>query len=173
MTAETTGLIDPVIEDERWTATGLRDTAEQAARAALRCAGLDPERHEISLLACSDARIVELNAQFRDRTVATNVLSWPAFPQGIPQPQGREPLFLGDLAMAYETCCREAEDLAIPLAHHLSHLVVHGTLHLLGFDHIRDDEAEEMEQFEAKILATLHISDPYSQQVRQTGADAG
>jgi probable rRNA maturation factor len=159
-------LVEVVIEDPRWAAAGIEAVAERAAGAALVAAGRDPELHEIGLLACDDARIAALNAEFRGKPAPTNVLSWPAFagqapeePPGLP---GEGPLFVGDLALAYETCLREAEAAGIPLADHVAHLVVHGVLHLLGHDHADDAEAEAMEDLETKALATLGVADPYS-----------
>lgn len=157
-------LVDLVIEELRWEAAGIASIAEAAARRTLEAAGRDPARHELSLLACDDARIAALNADFRGKAKPTNVLSWPAFEGEVPAPAADdpEPLFLGDLAMAYETCAREAEEAGIGLADHASHLVVHGLLHLLGYDHEMEDEADEMEMFETKILASLGVADPYS-----------
>jgi probable rRNA maturation factor len=158
-------LVDLLIEEPRWDEAGLGPMAETAARAALAVSGLDPARHEVSLLACDDARIAALNADFRGKPKPTNVLSWPAFETGeipAPVPGDPEPVFLGDLAMAYETCAREAAEANIPLADHATHLVVHGVLHLLGYDHEMEDEADAMEAFESKILASLGVPDPYS-----------
>ena len=159
-------LVDIVIEDPRWSEAEIGAVAERAAAAALTASGRDPELHEIGLLACDDARIATLNAEFRGTPAATNVLSWPAFagqapeePPGLP---GEGPLFLGDLALAYDTCLREAEAAGVPLADHVAHLVVHGVLHLLGHDHGDDAEAEAMEDLETKALATLGVANPYS-----------
>lgn len=154
-------LVGAVIEDPRWTEAGLEAIAERAARAALAAVGRDPDRHEISLLGCGDARIAELNASFLDKATPTNVLSWPAFDAEIPPPDD-EPLFLGDIALAYETCRAEAEAAGIGLADHAAHLVVHGVLHLLGHDHVADAEAEAMEALETNILASMGIPNPYS-----------
>jgi probable rRNA maturation factor len=155
-------LVGVVIEDPRWADAGLEAIAERAGRAALAAAGRDPDRHEISLLGCGDARIAELNASFRDRAAPTNVLSWPAFEADIPEPDGEEPLFLGDIALAYDTCRAEAEAAGIGLGDHTAHLVVHGVLHLLGLDHVAEDEAEAMEALETNILASMGIANPYS-----------
>lgn len=164
MTEEETRLVDLVIEEPRWEAAGLGPLAESAARAALSAAGRDPARHEVSLLGCDDARIAVLNADFRGKPKPTNILSWPAFEDEIPDPDpgDPEPVFLGDLAIAFETCAREAEEAGVPLADHARHLVVHGILHLLGYDHEMEDEADAMESFETKILASLGVPDPYS-----------
>lgn len=155
-------LVEAVVEDDRWSAAGIEVLAERAGRAALRAVGRDADRHEIGLLACDDARIAALNGEFRDRPAPTNVLSWPAFDGGVPEPGAGEPLFLGDLALAYETCAREAEAAGIPLVDHAAHLVVHGVLHLLGHDHAADDEAEAMEALEIKALAWMGLANPYS-----------
>jgi probable rRNA maturation factor len=170
-------LVEAVIEDRRWEVAGIESIAERAARAALVAVGRDPELHEIGLLACDDAKMAELNGMFRGSGVATNVLSWPAFsgpvpeePPGLP---GEGPLFIGDLALGYESCAREAEAAGIALADHAAHLVVHGVLHLLGHDHAEDDQAEAMEALETKVLASMGVANPYSVQERPSGADSG
>jgi probable rRNA maturation factor len=170
-------VVETVVADPRWEAAGIAAIAERAARAALVAVGRDPELHEIGLLACDDARIAALNADFRGKPAPTNVLSWPAFaapapeePPGLP---GEGPLFLGDIALAYETCAREAGEAGIALAEHAAHLVVHGTLHLLGHDHADDPEAEAMEAIETKALASMGIADPYSREERPSGAASG
>jgi probable rRNA maturation factor len=104
-----------------------------------------------------DAAIRALNNRWRGLDKPTNVLSFPA-PAAL---QGDSPVHLGDIAIAYETVAREAESEGKPLAHHLSHLAVHGFLHLLGYDHESEPEAEAMEQQERAILARLRIPDPY------------
>jgi probable rRNA maturation factor len=164
-------LVETVIEDPRWEAAGLPGLAERAARAALAAAGLDPDRFEIALLGAGDARIAELNAEFRGRAQPTNVLSWPAADltpaaEGaappLPVPAGEGPESLGDIALAFETCAAEAAAAGLTLADHVTHLVVHGTLHLLGYDHRREGDARRMERLEAEILASLGVADPYS-----------
>ncbi len=165
------GLVDALAEDPRWEALGLADLAERAAGATLRRLGLDPGRYEISLLGCSDARIAELNADFRGKPQPTNVLSWPSAERGpvrpgtrprLPAPDPGGVLELGDVAIAWETCSREAEAAGIDPAHHATHLVVHATLHLLGFDHETDADAELMEGIEREALAALGVADPYA-----------
>ena len=108
----------------------------------------------ISLLLTDDASVRELNQRFRGQDTATNVLSFPA-------PANPED-HLGDVALAFGVCAREAAGQGKSLAHHLQHLTVHGVLHLLGYDHIGDDEAEAMEGLERAVLADLGISDPYA-----------
>jgi probable rRNA maturation factor len=165
-------LVEVILEDHRWEAAGLEELAERSARAALLTLGLDPAGFEIALLAGSDARIAELNADFRGKPQPTNVLSWPAAELGAagdggtpepPEPGSGLPESLGDIALAWETCRREAEEAGKPLADHLIHLVVHGTLHLLGYDHQRDGDATLMEDLERKILARLGVADPYEE----------
>ena len=166
-------LVKAVVEDDRWQAAGVVPVAEAAGRATLRALGRDPELHEAALLLCGDARMAELNAEFRGRETPTNVLSWPASDGPVPDPEQDEPLFLGDLALGYETCAREAAEAGIGLADHAAHLVVHGLLHLLGHDHEADAEAEAMEAIETKVLASMGIANPYSRQERPSGAAPG
>ncbi|MGO4706529.1 rRNA maturation RNase YbeY [Microvirga sp. 2MCAF38] len=131
--------------------------AARAGEAAAAVADEEAEDFEISLLLTDDARIQELNRDFRGKDKPTNVLSFPA-PE---PPQHFGPRHLGDIALAYETLVREAEAEAKPLAHHYAHLIVHGVLHLLGYDHEVEEDAEIMEALEVKALATLGIDDPY------------
>jgi probable rRNA maturation factor len=167
-------VVDLVPEEARWEAAGLAVVAERAARAALVTAGVNPRRCEVSLLAADDARLAALNARFRGREGATNVLSWPVFtgegPAAVIEAVKEalaeaavagEPVLLGDVALAYETCAREAAAEGRALADHAAHLVVHGVLHLLGHDHEDAAEAERMEAFERKILASVGVADPY------------
>jgi len=151
-------LVDVVVEDPRWEALGLEALAERAARAAAAACGLDPAGCEIALLAADDARVAALNAAFRGRAQPTNVLSWPSG-EG-PAPPG-ERRFLGDLALAFETCMAEAEAGGLAAADHVTHLVAHGVLHLLGHDHVEEAEGDAMEALEAKILAGLGVANPY------------
>ncbi|KUF11165.1 rRNA maturation RNase YbeY [Pseudoponticoccus marisrubri] len=163
-------LTETLCEDDRWQAADLPRLAETGAQAALRHLGLDPAEFEIAVLGCDDARIAELNGDFRDKPRATNVLSWPsedlapdtpgAAPHP-PEPDGFGSHHLGDLALAFDTCAREAADLGLPLGDHVTHLTVHGVLHLLGYDHMRDAEATLMERLEGEILGKLGLSDPY------------
>jgi len=162
--------VEVIVEDARWFEAGLEALAERAAAAALTHLGLDPEMWEISLLACDDSRITALNSDFRDKPAATNVLSWPAEDlapdkAGVcplpPLPDGDEAC-LGDIAIAWETCAREAAQAGRPLADHITHLIVHAVLHLLGYDHIRDLDATLMETTEIEILGKLGVPDPYT-----------
>jgi probable rRNA maturation factor len=118
-----------------------------------------PEGCELSLLFVEDERIRALNRDWRGKDKPTNVLSFPAFPTTPGKPL---PPMLGDIVLARETVEREAEEEGKPLENHLTHLVVHGLLHLLGHDHETDEEAEIMEAAERRILAGLAIPDPYA-----------
>ncbi|MBC7132240.1 MAG: rRNA maturation RNase YbeY [Roseovarius sp.] len=160
--------VEVVIEDDRWQAAGLEALAGRAAAATLSHLGLDPGVWDISVLGCDDARIAVLNGEFRAKPAPTNVLSWPSEERGaavagaapaLPLP-GPDPE-LGDIAIAYDTCAREAAGAGRPLADHVSHLVVHAVLHLLGYDHIRDPDATLMEAIEVAILGKLGVADPY------------
>lgn len=162
-------LIDVIVEDFRWETFGLEPLAEAAARAALIALDRNPDHFAIALMACDDARMAGLNADFRGKPVPTNVLSWPSEERGpgggmvpdLPVGNAEDPEELGDVAIAWETCAREAADQGKAMADHVSHLVVHATLHLLGYDHSDDADAALMEQTEVRILATLGVADPY------------
>lgn len=158
------GEIEIVQEDPRWAALDLPPLAGRAVAAVLADVGLRAETVEISLLACDDARIAVLNADFRGKGQPTNVLSWPArdlCPPDLPVPGPDGAVELGDIALAYDTCAREAEAAQKPLTDHVTHLIVHAVLHLLGYDHENDADATLMEAREVAILATLGCPDPY------------
>lgn len=160
--------IDILYEDDRWEAADFAALADRAAEAALRHVGLDPDAWEISILACDDARIATLNEDFRAKPTPTNVLSWPSEERAAEEPgavpdlpeAGLDPE-LGDIAIAYDTCAREADAAGKPMADHVTHLVVHALLHLLGYDHVRDQDATLMETTEVAILGKLGLPDPY------------
>lgn len=114
---------------------------------------------EVSLLFTDDATIQGINAEWRAKDKPTNVLSFPAFP--LKPGMAPKPL-LGDIVFAFETVAREASEEQKPFEKHLSHLVAHGLLHLFGYDHESDEDAEVMEALERKILARLAIPDPYA-----------
>jgi probable rRNA maturation factor len=118
----------------------------------------------VSLLFTSDPEVHTLNREWRDRDKPTNVLSFPMLEHGelvVLDPHG-PPVMLGDIALAYDTCAREAGDKGVPLEHHAAHLIIHGLLHLAGYDHVDSDaQAEQMEALETAILAKLGIPDPY------------
>lgn len=164
--------IDFNIEDARWEALGLEALAETAGEAVLARLVIDQNIVELSLLGCNDSRIAELNAEFRGKPVPTNVLSWPAEERAaeiegdmpeMPEADMFGTIELGDIAIAFETCAREAEAAGKTLEAHATHLLVHGVLHLLGFDHERDRDATLMEGLETEILGKMGIEDPYCQ----------
>src|SRR6056297_1676760 len=164
-------LTETIIEDTRWSGLDLAGLAERAACATLAHLGHDPGAFEISVLACDDARIAALNADFRDKPQPTNVLSWPetdlapdtpgARPEAPAQADDEDATPLGDIAIAWDTCQREAAAAGKPLPDHVTHLIVHAVLHLLGYDHIRDQDATLMEATEVAILGKLGVPDPY------------
>jgi probable rRNA maturation factor len=117
---------------------------------------------ELAVMLTDDAGIRTLNSNWRGIDKPTNVLSFPALPPTGPSGPDDAPRMLGDIAIAYETTRREADDEQKPFDHHLSHLAVHGFLHLIGYDHEKDDDAEAMETLEQEILAQLAIADPYA-----------
>ncbi|MBT8417939.1 MAG: rRNA maturation RNase YbeY [Silicimonas sp.] len=158
--------VDVIIEDERWEAAGLETWAVEAVAGALAHLGLEVARYDVAVLGCDDDRIAALNAEFRGKGRATNVLSWPTEERAaetageVPGPPGAAPE-LGDIAVAYETCLDEARGGGKPLRDHAMHLIVHGTLHLLGYDHQRDGDGDLMEAAEIAILGRLGVANPY------------
>lgn len=148
------------VEDETWaTLPGLEELARSAVEAALSGAALADTRCDVAVLFTDDAAIAEINAEWRGSDKPTNVLSFPT-PEDMPVPAGESRL-LGDIVLARGVIGREAAEQGKALHDHTAHLIVHGTLHLLGYDHESDDEAEEMEALETRILKGLGISDPY------------
>lgn len=130
----------------------LEALAARAVAAAAGVAGRSLAGHEVSVVLADNAAIRRLNARWRDRDRATNVLSFP---------QAGGPL-LGDIVLGYETLANEATVAGRPLEHHIAHLVVHGCLHLLGYNHQEDAEADRMEDLERAALSTIGIPDPYA-----------
>jgi probable rRNA maturation factor len=152
--------VDVLVEDPGWaTETDLAGLVQAAVEVA--AARADAEilpGAEVSVVLTDDARIQVLNRVHRGLDRPTNVLS---FPQDGPDADAYGPL-LGDIVVARETVSREAVDGGLPFRHHLTHMLVHGFLHLVGYDHQDDDEAEEMERLETAILQALDIPDPYA-----------
>lgn len=154
-----------------WSGLGVPDgLVKAAAEAALAEAGLLAGNWEISLLLTHDDAMAALNDRFRGRNAPTNVLSWPAFPLAPPAPgqrppappqPGAGPVALGDIALSAETVAREAQAENLAIADHAAHLVVHGVLHLLGYDHATEADAEVMERTEREALARIGVADPY------------
>jgi probable rRNA maturation factor len=143
-------MIEIEVEDEAWRAIdAVEAVVERAAQAALGDVAGD-----VVVLLTDDAAVAEINGRFRDKDRPTNVLSFPA-------PDSARP-HLGDLILASGVCAAEAAAQGKTLADHLTHLTVHGVLHLLGRDHEDDAEAEAMEAEERTILAALDVADPYA-----------
>lgn len=153
--------IDLMIEEGAWPSeVALRALVDRAVPAALAEAEVEiVDGVELSLVFTDDDSIQALNAEWRQKDKPTNVLSFPAFPMAPGDPL---PPMLGDIVLAYETVAREAELEQKPLENHITHLIIHGLLHLLGYDHETDEEAEEMEALERQALARLAIPDPYA-----------
>jgi probable rRNA maturation factor len=151
--------IDVVHDGGDWeTVAGAEALARAAARAV--AGELSLGRTEVCIALSDDAQVAELNGSYRGKPAPTNVLSFPAGPT---VPIGEDdPQFLGDVVLALETLQREAAELGLPVEHHMQHLVVHGLLHLLGYDHGTDQEAQAMESLEVRILQRLGIADPYA-----------
>lgn len=152
--------IDITIHDRGWAdKESLEKLAAEAVGATFGRLDLQDTASELSLVFTDDAEIRRLNAQWRNYDKATNVLSFPAFPVRAGEKPGP---MLGDIILARETIEQEADRQGKPLTHHLSHLIVHGLLHLLGYDHENDSDAEIMETLEREIVHTLAIPDPYA-----------
>lgn len=150
-------VIDIAIEAEGWSEL---DSPEALARAvvgsAVEAAALElAEGAEVSIVLCDNSFIADLNRQWRGLDKPTNVLAFPsgADPATVP--------VLGDIVIALETATREAEAAGISLYDHVAHLMAHGFLHLVGYDHVEEAQAEEMEAMEVRILAMLGIANPY------------
>jgi probable rRNA maturation factor len=139
---------------------------QRAIAAAVESVDADVGEAELAVMLTDDPGIRTLNSNWRGIDKPTNVLSFPALqPEGARKP-GDAPPMLGDIAIAYETTKREAEEEAKLFEHHLSHLAIHGFLHLIGYDHENDADAEEMESLETEILEQLGIPDPYGDRER-------
>ena len=151
-------LIDVIVESAQWKADA-ETTVRRALTEAAIAIGANFKDRVLAVLLTDDAAIRRLNAQWRNADKPTNVLSFP--PASGAGQQAGAVKSLGDIAIAFETTAREAREEGKSLADHLSHLAVHGFLHLLGYDHESDSEAETMEQLERVILARLGVPDPY------------
>lgn len=154
-----------VAVEEPWPAGDWEDLAERALAALAQVAPeLANPRLSASLLFTDDAEIHVLNREWRQRDKATNVLSFPMLDRAdlLALAADGPPELLGDIALAHETCAREAAEKAVPLEHHAAHLIVHGLLHLAGHDHETSPaDADAMEALETKALAVMGIADPY------------
>ena len=138
-------------------------TIDRAIAAAAEFITVDVGESELAVMLTDDAGIQTLNRNWRGIDKPTNVLSFPALQPTGPRGPDEAPRMLGDIAIAYQTTRKEADDEQKPFEHHLSHLAVHGYLHLIGYDHENDADAETMEGLETEILAQLGIPDPYAE----------
>lgn len=145
--------IDVEVEAQAWLAA-MPDAEFSAIAAAERALGMVQKQGGLTVLLTDDAEVQALNARFRGKDAATNVLSFPS-------PANPED-HLGDVALAFQTCRREAFEQGKPLSDHLQHLVAHGVLHLIGYDHENDADAQVMEDLERRILESLGVADPYA-----------
>lgn len=144
-------LTDISVECPLWDEAGVRRRLEQALAATLEVLNPElPREAELSVLLSDNERVRVLNRGYRGKDTPTNILSFPA-----------KPPFLGDLVLAYETCAWEAQALDKPFNDHVTHLLVHGLLHLFGYTHDEETEAELMERHEVEILARLGLANPY------------
>jgi probable rRNA maturation factor len=148
---------------------------EKAVDAAVRLAAI-PELADpvvpvsVSIKLSDNAEVHALNQEWRGKDKPTNVLSFPMLDEDeldalLTGTYDAPEIMLGDIILAYEICAAEAAEKAIPVAHHATHLVIHGVLHLLGHDHIEDDEAELMEALEVKALASMGLHNPYTDEI--------
>lgn len=151
--------IDISVDEDRWGEASLwSPLAQQCIAETTQHLKMAQSDSELSILLTSDAAIQSMNAQWRGKDKSTNVLSFPAMAGGKP---GLMPPLLGDIVLAFETISHEAQIEGKQLEHHVAHLIIHGFLHLLGYDHETDAQAREMEAMESLILGKLNIDDPY------------
>lgn len=165
-------LVDVVIEDPRWQDFDLENCAERSVLAVFAELGLPETGFTLCLMGCDDARIAVLNGDFRAKPIATNVLSWPSQERSAENPgdtpdlpdagTADDPEHLGDIAIAYDTCLAESLAADKPMREHVIHLIAHGLLHLLGYDHIRDADGDLMEAIETRVMVRLGLTNPYA-----------
>ena len=159
--------VDLIMEDARWKTLNLFSIANAAFKETLSQLNLKSENFICCVLACSGEKIKGLNAQFRGKNNSTNVLSFPskagnyATKRSSKFKTSTDPFELGDIAIAYEVCKKEADVSKIKFEDHVYHLIIHSVLHLLGYDHEEEKNAAEMEKIEVQVLANLGISNPY------------
>jgi probable rRNA maturation factor len=147
-----------------WAALAERATGKTIAATPYAELATTPATIEISLRLTSDAEVHGLNRQYRGKDKPTNVLSFPMVQADLIQTLANTDdgeVLLGDIVLAFETCAREASERGVALEDHATHLIVHGVLHLLGYDHMNDAEAEAMEAIERDLMAALGLHDPY------------
>jgi probable rRNA maturation factor len=168
MTTDTLPATEVLVVADCWDAEPSAEAIViRAIDAAASMVDADTGDAELAVMLTDDSGIRTLNNNWRSIDKPTNVLSFPALqPPGGHESDGA-PRMLGDIAIAYETTRREADEEQKPFAHHLSHLAIHGFLHLVGYDHEKDGEAEAMESLERDILGQLGIPDPYADRERE------
>ncbi len=161
-------LVDISLESDTWLSElpDVEALVHRVAQAAVSAVPKTPSKAELSVLLSGDANIRRLNRDYRASDAATNVLAFGNYDQAKDQAgpiSDVRPVLIGDVVIAFETVAREAADQKKPLSHHVSHLLVHGVLHLLGYNHDEDTAAHVMEDLERAILAGLGIPDPYAE----------
>ena len=147
-----------------WQALGTRAVNAAIAQTGFAAAAASRTQYEISIKLAADEDVRALNRDYRGKDKATNILSFPMMsPEDIGQcmDDGAQELMLGDMILAHGVCTREANERGVSTAAHATHLIVHGTLHLLGYDHVVENEAEAMEALEVRIMRGLGLHDPY------------
>lgn len=167
-------MIEVMVQAENWPEQGWQGLADRVVEAALSTTPYATLRTaltpvEIAVRLTTDAEVQTLNRDYREKDKPTNVLSFPMLEREEldelltrhARESAEQEILLGDIVLAHETCAREAAEKNIPLADHAAHLIVHGTLHLLGYDHMGDAEALEMETIERQVMAALGLHDPY------------
>ena len=159
--------VDVVIEDARWKTLELKQIANQAFFETLFLLDLHHKSFACCILACDNKQIKQLNNKFRGKNCPTNVLSFPASLENYETKNTLTPgeannfHELGDIAIAFDICKKEATKSKVKFEHHVYHLIIHSVLHLLGFDHEEEENATKMEKIEVQVLAKLGISNPY------------
>ena len=159
--------VDLIMEDARWRTLNLLQITNAAFKETLSHLDMRPGNFICCILACSSKKIKDLNAKFRGKNNSTNVLSFPSTAEickvkSSPKFKANvDPFELGNIAIAYEVCKKEARFSKIDFEHHVYHLIVHSVLHLLGYEHEEEKMAAEMEKIEVQVLAKLGISNPY------------
>ena len=161
--------VEILVEDNRWASINLEELVGSAFYQTLIELGYSQSDYFVSVLGCSDKKMRELNHTFRSKDTSTNVLSWPsrerlACVEGN-HPKRLDPALdaeLGDIALSYETCLEEADQAKTNFAFYVQHLIIHGILHLLGYDHSSDPDATLMEDLEHQILGNLSLK-PHTQ----------
>ena len=159
--------VDVVIEDARWKTLELKQIANQAFFETLFLLDLHHKSYACCILACDNRQIKHLNNKFRGKNCPTNVLSFPASLENYETKNTLTPgeannfHELGDIAIAFDICKKEATKSKVKFEHHVYHLIIHSVLHLLGFDHEEEENATKMEKIEVQVLAKLGISNPY------------